>query len=63
MLADAHVTDMMNIPSPNGNSYSIATQGDQFCVLSKNGLPLICPTCVCQLPKVEVASPLESVLL
>lgn len=26
MLADARITDMINIPSPNGNSYSTATR-------------------------------------
>lgn len=37
--------------------------GVPFGVLSRNGHPLICLTCVCQLPEVEVSSPLQSVLL
>lgn len=61
MLADAHITDTINIPVPCRNSYSHA--GVPFGVLSRNGHPLICLTCVCQLPEVEVSSPLQSVLL
>lgn len=37
--------------------------GVQLSVLSRNGHPLSCLTCVCQLPKVEVSSPLQLVLL
>lgn len=61
MLADAHITDMINIPTPHRNSQSRA--GVQLSVLSRSDHPLICLTCVCQLPKLQVFSPLQLVLL
>lgn len=62
MLADAHITDMINIPAPQRNSYSEPCRSS-LCVLSRNDHPFICLTCVCQLPRVEVSSPPQLVLL
>lgn len=62
MLADAHITDMINIPTPHRNSYSEPCRSSALCSFQEWSPFILSHMCL-QLPKVEVSSPLQLVLL